>query len=208
MGRVVLLLVVAVLLAGLGLDAAQQRRSTAKPTARRTTTTAVCAADLGTGVKTSRRFCDIIIASTPSASVSMTIPARTGAATLLFDLHNRFMVPAPVTPPALAFMSHVALVSVIRQTGEVIDRAAVSREFRTAADLFDRISGGTPGGAPKAIAPGQPQAIRVTIPSGVNTIGIVGARLEEWRASGRGAFDTPDRPIAIVSNLRIEYTPR
>lgn len=205
MSRLVPLVLVGVLAAGLGADA--QRRTTAKPAAKKTTTAAVCASDLGTGVKTKRRFCDVIIASSAAASVAMTIPPHTGAATLWFDLHNRFVVPAPATPPALAFMSHVAVVSVIRQTGEVIERAAVSREFRTVADLFDRITGSA-AGVPKAIGPGAPQAVRVTIPAGVNAIGIVGARLEEWRASGRGAFDSPDRPIAIVSNLRIEYTPR
>jgi hypothetical protein len=58
------------------------------------------------------------------------------------------------------------------------------------------------------IAPGQPQAMKVTIPSGVGAIGIVGARLEEWKAAGRSAFDSPGLPIAIVSNVRVEYTPR
>jgi hypothetical protein len=51
--------------------------------------------------------------------------------------------------------------------------------------------------------------IKVTIPAGLTTIGIVGTRLEEWRAvSGRGAYDEPGRAIAIVSNVRVEYTPR
>jgi hypothetical protein len=48
----------------------------------------------------------------------------------------------------------------------------------------------------------------VTIPAGLTAIGIVGARLEETRMGGKAAYDTPGRPIAIVSNLRLEYTPR
>ena len=64
------------------------------------------------------------------------------------------------------------------------------------------------GAAPKAVAPGQPQPFRVTIPAGVGIVGIVGARLEEWRPGGRAAFDSPGRPIAIVSNVRVDYTPR
>ena len=180
---------------------------TAKPAAKRTTQAAVCASNLGTGVKSRRQFCDVIIASSASESVSMTIPARTGTATLMFDLHNRFPVPPANADAVQAFASHVAVVAVIRSTGELIDRVAVSREYRTPADLFDRLAGTAPGSAPKTIAPGQPLPVRVTIPSGVAGIGIVGTRLEEWRASGRGTFDNP-RPIAMVSNWRIEYTPR
>ena len=175
--------------------------------AKRTTQVAVCASNLGTGVKTNRQFCDVIVASAAAESVSMTIPARTGAATLMFDLHNRFPVPAANIDPVQAFTSHVAVVAVITSTGEVIERTAVSREYRTVADLFDRIAGPARASAPKNIAPGQPQPVRVTIPAGITGIGIVGTRLEEWRAAGRGTYDN-QRPIAIVSNWRIEYTPR
>ena len=175
--------------------------------AKRTTQVAVCASNLGNGVKTSRQFCDVIIASSAAESISMTIPARTGPATLMFDLHNRFAVTAPNADPVQAFRSHVAVVAVIKSTGEIIERAAVSREYRTVSDLFDRIAGAARGGAPKAIAPGQPQPVRVTIPAGITGIGIVGTRLEEWNAAGRATYDNP-RPIAIASNWRIEYTPR
>ena len=174
---------------------------------KRTTQTAVCASNLGAGVKTNRQFCDVIIASSAGESFSMTIPARTGAATLMFDLHNRFAVPAANIDPVQAFTSHVAVVAVIKSTGEFIERTAVSREYRTVADLFDRIGGPVRGSAPKNIAPGQPQPVRVTIPAGITGIGIVGTRIEEWRAAGRFTYDNP-RPIAIVSNWRIEYTPR
>ena len=175
--------------------------------AKRTTQAAVCASNLGVGVKTKRQFCDVLITSSAAESVSMTIPARTGAATLMFDLHNRFPVPAANVDPVQAFASHVAVVAIIKSTGELIERSAVSREYRTVTDLFDRISSPAPGSAPRNIAPGQPQPVRVTIPAGITGIGIVGTRLEEWRAAGRGTYDNP-RPIAIVSNWRIEYTPR
>jgi hypothetical protein len=41
----------------------------------------------------------------------------------------------------------------------------------------------------------------------VSEIGIVGVRLEVLTRNGRDTFDTPGRPVAIVSNLRIEYRP-
>jgi hypothetical protein len=187
---------------------AAQGRAT-KPAAKKTSTQMTCAEDLGLGVASHRHFCDVVVASVAADSVSVLIPAHTGTATLMFDLHNRFTVPAGQVEPAQAFTRHTAVVAVIRQTGDVIDRAAVSRDYRTPADLFDRIAGSGRSAAPKADAPGAPQPIKVTIPAGVSTVGIVGTRLEEWRAlSGRGAYDEPGRAIAIVSNVRVEYIPR
>ena len=139
----------------------------------------------------------------------MSIPAHTGPATLTFDLHNRFTVPASGTPAGDWFMRATAQVAVVRPTGQVIERVAVRSEFRTIKDLFDRISGGAPPGGIKAVAPGRPESLRVTIPAGLNGAGIVGVRLEySTLAQPHGAADTPGRPIAIVSNVRVEYVPR
>lgn len=196
-------------LAASAVVATAQQKPGAKPE-RRTSTAFTCAADLGTGVASKRRFCDVIVASVAADSVSVTIPPHTGTATLAFDLHNRFMVPTAPAPadPTQAFTRHVAVVAVIRQTGDVIGRAAVSRDYRTPNDLFDRLAGGARGSAPKGVAPGAPMPSEVTIPAGIAVVGIVGSRLEEWRPSGRGAFDQPGRPIAIVSNVRVDYIPR
>jgi hypothetical protein len=184
------------------------QRATGRAAITRPVANAECASDLGIGVKTKRRFCDVVIASTARESVSITLPPHTGAAALMFDLHNRFTVPPATVDAAQAFTRHTAVVAVVRPTGEVIERAAVGREYRSVADLFDRIGGSARGSAPKVVAPGQAQSIRVEIPAGVTTVGIVGTRLEEWRATGRGAFDNPNKPIAMVSNLRISYVPR
>jgi hypothetical protein len=196
---------------GLALAAAApaaDQRSTGRGTVTRPVTAATCASDLGLGVKSRRRFCDIIIASTPRESVLITLPPRTGVATILFDLHNRFTVPPAGTDPAQAFTRNTAVIAIIRSTGEVIERAAVSREYRSTADLFDRIAGPGRGSPPRVVAPGQPQDVRVDIPAGVTSIGIVGTRLEEWRLSGRGTFDNPNKPIAMMSNLRVEFRPK
>src|SRR5262245_98757 len=103
----------------------------------RVVTDAACAAPLGAGLKTKRVFCDVLIATAPTDSVSVAIPPHTGSPTLRFDLHNRFTVPAIVVPGALTFARHEAVVSIIRPTGAVISRAAVVREFRAVEDLFD-----------------------------------------------------------------------
>ena len=184
------------------------QRGTGRASVTRPVANAACASDLGTGVKTKRRFCDVVIASTARESVSIAIPAHAGAAALMFDLHNRFTVPAANADAVQSFTRHTAVVAVVRPTGEVIERAAVSREYRSVADLFDRIGGTGRGSPPKVVAPGQAQAVRIEIPAGVTAVGIVGTRLEEWRVTGRGAFDNPNKPIAMVSNLRLEYVPR
>ena len=201
------IVLVLALVASATLTLAAQQKPAAKPD-RRTSTTFACASDLGTGVASKRRFCDVIVATVAADSVSVTIPPHTGTATLSFDLHNRFTVSSASIDPAVAFARHVAVVSVIRPTGDVIGRAAVSRDYRTPNDLFDRIGGAARGAAPKGVAPGAPMPGQVVIPAGVTVVGIVGWRLEEWRSSGRGAFDTPGRPIAIVSNVRVDYLPR
>ena len=183
------------------------QRATGRGAIGRVTTDVQCAADLGTGVKSRRTFCDVLVANTPAGSVMMTIPPRTGAATLHFDLHNRFTVPALAVPALLAFARHEAMVRVIQPAGDVIGSAAVLREFRSVTDLFDQIGGGGRPGGVKAVAPGAAEAVRFTIPASVSTVGIVGVRLKVLTRAGDETFEAPGRPVAIVSNLRIQYTP-
>jgi hypothetical protein len=201
-------LIVTLICAGFVLAAAEPRRLEAQA-GQRTSTETQCAADLGAGIKTKRTFCDVLIAAAPAESVAMTLPRRTGAATLRFDLHNRFSIPTTSGPAILAYARHEAIVSVIQPTGDVIGQAAVVREFRTVADLFDQIGGGAHPGGVKAVAPGKPEPARLTIPADVTAIGIVGSRLVvTTRVGGRETFDTPGRPVALVSNVRLEYRPR
>jgi hypothetical protein len=186
--------------------AAQRSGGSAASRPIKVTRVATCASDLGLGVKTKRRFCDVVIAPTGIGSVAMAIPAHTGAATLLFDLHPRIQLQYGVTDPVEAFVRNSAVVAVVRSMGDVIDRAGVVGEYRTPADLFDRVAGSGPEGL-KAVAPGKGEPIRVTIPAGITAIGIVGIRQEvvTARLPLGAAFDAPGKPVAIVSNLRIEY---
>jgi hypothetical protein len=191
------------------LLAAWQVMPPARTPGSRLTTEHACAASLGAGVKSRRTFCDVITASGPVDSVSMTIPARTGVATLFFDLHNRFGVPVVTGFPGASYTRHEAVIRVIRSDGEVLGRAAVIREFRTTADLFDQLSGGTRPGGVKGVAPGPPEAVRFSIPAEVAAVGIVGESLRVRTATGDDeTYDAPGRPVAIVSNIRLEYRPR
>jgi hypothetical protein len=170
--------------------------------------TVECAANVGNGLKSRRTFCDVLIATTPAASINVTIPPHTGEATLRFDLHNRFTLPAVAVAGALTYARHEAVVAVIRPNGAVIRRAAVAREFRTVADLFDQIGGGSRTGGAKAIAPGPAEPIVVTVPASLASVGIVGVSLEVKTWASEETFDTPGRPVALISNVRVQYRPR
>jgi hypothetical protein len=169
-----------------------------------------CAAVLGTGVKTNRDFCDIFIGTSAKDSVGATLPAHTGTAKVTIDLHNRFTVPGPVPgPPILAYARHQASVAVLSPAGEVLGKAIVAKEFRTEADLFDQIGGGARPGGVKAVAPGTTETAVFTVPAATESIAIVGTRLRVLtRAGGEQVFDTPGRPVAIVSRVEVEYRPK
>ena len=169
-----------------------------------------CAAVLGTGIKTQRDFCDVFIGASAKDSVGAAIPAHTGTAKVTIDFHNRFTVPGPVPGlPVLAYARHQASVAVLSPSGDVLGRAIVSREFRTEADLFDQIGGGVRPGGVKAIAPGETETAVFTVPAAVDSIAIVGTRLKVLtRAGGEQVFDTPGRPVAIVSRVEVEYRAR
>lgn len=167
-----------------------------------------CGADLGVGLKSRRKFCDIVISSTPKGGVMMTIPAHKGPSTLMFDLHNRYAPPAVGATAEQMYAKHTAVVAVLDQNGTVVGRAAVSRELRSDVDIFDRIAGGAGPGGAIAIVPGRAEAIVLLLPEAVAAISVVGVSLEALSVSGQGLYTAPGRPVAIGSNFRIEYTRR
>ena len=186
------------------LFARAPQRAAGRAAVPKVSTAVKCAADLGLGVKSGRRFCDVIIAGTAADSIAVTIPAHRGVAKLYFDLHNRFALPPDAAPPAQIFTRNSAIVAVVGPKAEIGRGASVS-EFRTGADLFDRIAGGGTGGV-KSVGPGPATPIEMTIPAGSSAVGIIGVRLEVLTRLGKQTYDTPGRPVAIVSNLRVEYT--
>jgi hypothetical protein len=170
------------------------------------TTAFSCASDLGVGIRSKRKFCDITISTAPKDGVTMTIPPHTGPTTLRFDLHNRYTLGAADATPAQMYAKHTAAVAVLDQTGAVVGRAAVSRELRTEVDLFDRIAGGAGPGGAIAVAPGRPEPVVLELPEAVTVIAVVGLSLDATSLAEQGTFTTPGRPVAAGSNFRIEYT--
>jgi hypothetical protein len=167
------------------------------------TTEHQCPADLGKGVRSKRPFCDIAITTDPAKGDAMRIPPHKGDTTLRFDLHNRFSVNGETLP----FQRITALVAVVNgNSGAVVGHAAVTGELRRELDLFDRIIGTGPGGE-KGVAPGRAESVKLAVPAAVTSLSIVGVRVELTTETGTEMFATPGRPVAIVSNLRLDYVP-
>lgn len=169
-------------------------------------TTYSCSADLGIGLKSKRKFCDIIVGAAVTDGVRMTIPAHQGPTTLRFDLHNRYTLPSTVTSPADLYARHTAIVAILNQAGQVVGRAAVARELRTEVDVFDRVGGGVGPGGAIMVAPGRPEPVVLELPEAVSAIAVVGVSLESASLGEQRTFTTAGRPVAVGSNFRIEYT--
>lgn len=188
-----------------GADA--QRRTTKKPTAVKTEPAKVqCRESIGTGVRTKASYCFVLAGRDPAEGVVVTIPAHTGPATLAFDLHNRHTYSEEDVKNGRGYANYTAVIGVLTMKGELLGRGAVRSEFRTAADLFERIGGGAGPGGVKAVAPIGRETVQVTIPAGVTQVSLLGEVLDALTSIGRESAG-PGRPVAIVSNVRLEYRP-
>jgi hypothetical protein len=165
-----------------------------------------CPEPLGTGVKTGASYCFVLAGQEPAQGVVVTVPPHVGAATLMFDLHNRHTYSEEDIRAGRGFAKYTAVVAVLTMTSELLDRGAVQSEFRTAGDLYERISGGAGPGGVKAVAPLGREEIKITIPAGVNEVSILGEVLDATTTAGRETA-TPGRTVAIISNVRVEYRP-
>jgi hypothetical protein len=146
----------------------------------------------------------VFIASSAAESVELPIPEHAGPSTLVFDLHNRFVVGLGTPAASAGYTRHAAVAAVIRPTGEVIEQVAVAGEHLGPADVFDRIVGPGRRGA-IFTAPGKPESIQVAVPAGLLSVGIVGVKLEVVTPAGRATHASAGRPIALVSNWRVSY---
>jgi hypothetical protein len=166
-----------------------------------------CPESLGTGVRTGAEYCFVIAGRDPAQGVLITIPPHTGDATLRFDLHNRHTYSEEQTRAGRGYARYTAIIGVLTMKGELIDRAGVQTEFRSAKDVYERISGGAGPGGVKAVAPVGDEPITITIPAGVDQVSLLGEVLDAFTPAGRESA-SPGRPVAIGSKVMIEYRPR
>ena len=194
-----------------------QRRGGATPARRPATPTAAplkkeapqmtCPAPLGLGVTTKRSFCDVLTGRLPAEGVLIFLPAHVGPVTLSFDLHNRHIYSEEPAQPRRVFARYTATIGALTSDNTLISRAAIQSEFRTAADLFDRIGGGPGPGGLKAVAPTGAQQVVITVAEAENQVSLLGEKVTVERADGPATYSSIGRPIAIVSNVMIEYRP-
>ena len=215
--RLVIALLCATALAMPVLDA-QTRKSTPKKSAPAKKSTSVplsriqaewkCSSELGVGVTTQRRFCDVLTGTDPKEGVLVTIPPHRGPVTLSFELHNRHMYSAELVKLKQAYRKYTATIGVLTMDNTLVDRAVVQSEFRTEKDLLDRISGGAGPGGVKAVAPIGDEFITIELPADTQEeVSILGEKLSVMRPDGVDNYSSPGRPIATISNVMIEYRP-
>ena len=209
MRRVLLLLLMACLApvhAG-----AQARTTTRKPApapAKKVSPAEVkCPSPLGSGVGTKRVFCDVPIGRTSADGITIAIPPHKGATVLTFDLHNRTTFSEDLVRTGKSYARLTATIGVMTMDNTLISRAVVQTEYRTAADLFDRIGGGAGPGGLKAVAPTGSEPIRIELPADLTEVCLLGEKLAARRPEGDELFTAPGRPIALVSNVMVEYVP-
>jgi hypothetical protein len=167
-----------------------------------------CPAPLGIGVKTKLAFCEVLAGRDPLGGILIKIPPHRGPVTLTFDLHNLHVYSDELVKSKRAFTRYTATIGVLTMDNTLIDRAVVQNEFRTAADLVDRVGGGAGPGGVKAVAPTGAESIVVAIPESEDQVSLLGEKLTvEGMSAPPATFSQEGRPIAAVSNLMIEYRP-
>jgi hypothetical protein len=187
------------------------KRPAAKPAPVVPTKTATpqvkCPSLIGMGVKTIRSFCDVPAGRDPQQGIVVTIPPHTGPATLSFDLHARHTYSDELTKSGKGYSRYSAIIGVLTPDGDLLARGAVEAEFRNGGDLFDRIGGGAGPGGLKAVAPVGKEEIYVTLPPNVTEVSLLGETLDAVTPAGHETVVLPGRPVAVVSNLLVEYKP-
>src|SRR5438094_1008942 len=166
-----------------------------------------CPAPLGVGVTSKAAFCDVLAGRDPAAGILIKLPPHKGPVTLTFDLHNRHTYSEEQAKANRAYARYTATIGVLAMDNTLISRAVVQNEFRKASDLVDRIGGGAGPGGVKAVAPTGDEPIAITIPEAEDAVSILGEKLTVDRIDGTATYSSPGRPIAVISNVMIEYRP-
>jgi hypothetical protein len=203
-------LMTAGLVALLAVSVLAQTRPAPRPRAAATKKVApemACPAPLGTGVTTGHSFCDVMTGRDPAGGIVIKLPPHRGPVILTFDLHNRHTYSEEQVKSGRAFARYTATVGVLTLDNTLISRAVVQNEFRTAADLVDRVGGGAGPGGVKAVAPTGLESISIAIPEAEDAVSILGEKLSVERADGNATYTQSGRPIANISNVMIEYRP-
>jgi hypothetical protein len=186
-------------------------RAAAQPALKKEPAMLQCPSVLGEGVDSKQSYCDVLTGRDPAGGIIVTIPPHTGPVTLSFNLHNRHTYSEELIKMNRAYRRYTATIGVLTPDNTLLSRAIVQNEFRTAADMVERIGGGVGPGSVKAVAPTgvEPISIVMDIPASVTSVSILGEKLHVIRpdADAPDTFTVPGRPIALISNVMLEYRP-
>ena len=166
-----------------------------------------CPAPLGVGVRTKAAFCEVMAGRDPAGGVLIQIPPHKGPATLTFDLHNLHTYSEEQVRAHRAFARYTATIGALTVDNTLLSRAVVQNEFRTATDLLDRVGGGAGPGGVKAVAPTGTESVSIEVPEGEAQVSLLGEKLTVDRMDGSATYTQTGRPIAVVSNVMLEYHP-
>jgi hypothetical protein len=168
----------------------------------------VCHAALGVGVTTQQTFCDVLTGTDPADGIRITIPPHRGEATLTFDLHNRHTYSEEQVRANRAYARYTAVIGVLTMDNTLLSRAVVQNEFRRASDIVDRIRSDVGPMGVKAVVPTGTEPISIGIPQAENEVSVLGEKLTVERLDGTATYMSPGRPVAVISNVMIDYRPR
>lgn len=167
-----------------------------------------CPAPLGVGINTKRTFCDVLAGRDPATGILIALPPHSGDVTLTFELSNRHTYSEEqMKDKRGAYARYTATIGALTSDNTLISRAVVQSEFRGVSDLLDRIGGGAGPGGLKAVAPTGRETIVIVVPEAEAQVSLLGEKLMVERAEGTATYTSVGRPIAIVSNVMIEYLP-
>lgn len=207
-GRLAVLGIVLVCCLTLPLEAqSRKKRPPAKPVLRTEPAALECPNLLGDGLKSGQRYCDILTATDVKSAATIRLPPHRGVAVISFDLHNRQMYSPELERSGRAYTRALATIVAAGPDGTILQRNAVLSEFRTAADLVERIAGGAGPGGTKAVAPVGTEKVVIEAPESYDAVALVGESLSVTRVDGNETVRAPGRPIALVSNAQIQYQP-
>jgi hypothetical protein len=167
----------------------------------------VCPTPLGVGVNTKLEYCDVMSERDPTAGVIVKLPEHKGPVTLTFDLHNRHTYSEEQIKANRAYARYTATVGVLTMDNTLITRAVVQNEFRKVTDFVDRIGGGAGPAGIKAVGPTGSESVSVVIPEEESQVSILGEKVTVERLDGSATYSSPGRPVAIISNVAVEYRP-
>ena len=184
-----------------------RRRAARKPTVAPAEMT--CPSPLGTGVKTKREYCDVLTGRDPKEGILIKLPPHRGPVTLRFNLHNRHTY----SEEEVRMKRGVRVVHRRHRRADARQHAADARGRRHRVPAGRRSCSSASAAAPVPAASklsrrSASKRSRCELAAELNEVTILGEKLTVVRADGQPAnYAASGRPIAIISDVTVEYTP-